>query len=270
MATDVLIQDTGLHDLRPLFFGCEECMPGHCYGPAVREYYLIHYILSGRGMLQCGGQTYSVEPGQCFLICPGDITFYNADDNDPWHYVWVAFQGALAGRMLNMAGLDVHNPVFQTECLPSVFGEIHQAILHNTYVQAKADYYILSRLYAILDSLPRVEPKTDASNRYVERAKNYIASLYCNNISIERLAASCGLDRRYLCRLFKEKTGRTLQQYLIDMRLERANVLLQESGLSVSDISRSVGYQDVYNFSKMFKKKYGKSPMQLRRQTVME
>jgi AraC-like DNA-binding protein len=88
--------------------------------------------------------------------------------------------------------------------------------------------------------------------------------MYTNKISVASLAHFCGLDSRYLCRIFKKETGMTLQEYILDYRLSKAHVLLLETSLTIGDTARSVGYTDVYNFSKMFKKKYGVSPRNIR------
>ena len=86
------------------------------------------------------------------------------------------------------------------------------------------------------------------------------------SIRIDDIAKQLNLDRRYLTRLFKEKTGQSIQEYLIQVRLEEAAHCLQ-SGYSVNDTATLCGYEDVSNFSKMFKKRYGISPTKMKRST---
>ena len=80
-----------------------------------------------------------------------------------------------------------------------------------------------------------------------------------HNITVEGIADEMNLNRRYLSRIFKKETGKTIQEYLIDIRLDEAKTLLSE-GNSVSNAARLSGYVDECNFSKMFKKKVGISP----------
>lgn len=63
--------------------GSPLCPPGHFYGPAVRNHYLIHYIHSGKEIFQVGDITYELKAGNGFLICPDIVTYYQADKEDP-------------------------------------------------------------------------------------------------------------------------------------------------------------------------------------------
>ncbi len=71
-------------------YGYEKCDPGHSFGPAARNHYLFHYILTGTGTLLADDtkgvtQTYQIRSGQGFMIFPGQVTTYIADSNVPWN-----------------------------------------------------------------------------------------------------------------------------------------------------------------------------------------
>ena len=85
------ILDEKYTKLRPLNLGHEDCQSKHTFGPAVRTFWLLHYVVSGKGKYIVNDTEYAVYPGQAFLIRPGEITTYQADEKDPWHYVWSAF-----------------------------------------------------------------------------------------------------------------------------------------------------------------------------------
>ena len=85
-------------DLRLYQYGWEACAPLHSFGPSVRNHYLFHYIISGRGWLDStnrDGKTHKhhLSQDQGFLICPQQVTTYCADKSDPWKYVWLEFDG---------------------------------------------------------------------------------------------------------------------------------------------------------------------------------
>jgi AraC-like DNA-binding protein len=95
--------------------------------------------------------------------------------------------------------------------------------------------------------------------------KKLATALPARNLGI---AQKMNLDRRYLSRIFKEKTGVTIKDYLIGVRMEEAKRRL-ETGESITDAARLCGYDDVCNFSKMFKKRFGISPQQWQQKNRM-
>ena len=258
------LQNPGLSEIFPLFFGWERCKSGHSFGPAVRECFLIHYVLDGKGTFTCG-RTYRLEKGRCFLICPGDVTFYRADESDPWTYCWIAFGGEFAETLLRRAGLGKENPVFGNSKISQLFQTLSGHIQKGGVSWESAGLSLLSTIFALFSCLPQPEPARTQREKYILKAKSYISSMLPVPFTVEKLARYCGLDRRYLCRIFREQTGLSPQQYTIGLRMQKACDLLKSSSLSVGDISRSVGYADAYNFSKMFKKRTGLSPQHYRK-----
>lgn len=245
MQVDIALLDRKFQDVNPLNLGREDCEPGHTFGPNIREYYLIHYVVRGKGMFIKDGIEYPVRRGELFLIRPGEVTTYMADLEDPWEYIWIGFDGRQAERL---AGLD--NPV-------RAYGEDTFVEMMNCEEwQSTREEFVASRLFevmAVLLSSGR-EPK-----RYEKQVADYIKANYMRQIRVEEIAGMVGLDRRYLSRIFKRYTGQTIQQYLISTRLRHAEVLLGQ-GYSVGQVSFMVGYEDSFHFSKMFKKEYGISP----------
>ena len=93
----------------------------------------------------------------------------------------------------------------------------------------------------------------------MRQACDYIDANYMNAVAIRDIARLVGVERTYLAKIFKEKTGRSMQDYLIDTRLSKAAELL-ERGYTVAESAAIAGYGDSFNFSKMFKRRYGASP----------
>ena len=85
-----IFSDDRFMDLTLYQYGYEKCLPLHSYGPAVRNHYLFHYVISGKGTLSVDKVTYSreyeIHGGMGFLIEPGQINTYYADRADPWEY----------------------------------------------------------------------------------------------------------------------------------------------------------------------------------------
>lgn len=249
MKNHILI-NRGFADLNPLIFGEEACASGHRFGPAIRKYTLLHYVCKGKGILYKNGKEYPVHAGEVFIILPGEVTVYTADAEEPWEYRWIGFDGALSQKFASFP------PVITVseECFPSV-GQV------ETF-GGMAEYFLAGHLFRLLsEQLAGVKHR----NHYVRQVRDYIKTAYMNEIRVETIAESLNLDRRYLSRLFKEKTGQTIQDFLITVRMEEARRLLSE-GRGVSETALLCGYSDACNFSKMFKRLYGVSPAQWKNQ----
>ena len=237
-------------DIKPIFAGISQCKSAHAYGPAVRRYCIIHFCIRGKGVFQNSGGTYEVNAGQAFIINPDEVTFYKADDLDPWMYTWIAFSGAICERIATL------EPVITVQD-KSVFSDIRRLLASGVYTP---EQYLICLIRLFENILPA---SPDNLPGYAARAKEYIKLHYMENISIEQLAASLNIDRRYLLRLFKKEYGITIVNYLVTTRLDAAYGFLRD-GFPVNKAAVMCGYSDAYNFSKMFKKYRGISPSAVR------
>ncbi len=244
-----IILNRNFGDLNPVDCGSEYCEKGHAFGPAVREYYLIHYVVSGSGTFTNERGEYSLSARQLFLIRPGEVTFYKASETDPWCYIWIGFTGQLASLYDSL-------PDIITADVRQYFEAMQQRTLYGNMVEE----YLTGQLFLLTAELfCNHNEKTTYNVRYAKRAANYIDAHYMEQISVEQIAAAMNIDRRYLSRLFKIKYGITTQEYLVATRMKHAASFLS-NGVSVGDAAAMSGYNDVFNFSKMYKKYFGHSP----------
>lgn len=250
---ETLLINRHFRDLNPILHGSEDCLPGHTYGPAVRKYTLIHYVVSGSGTYTVRGETHRVSAGEAFRILPGEVTVYSADLTDPWRYRWIGFDGELSDRFSELP------PVF------FVPENARAAFFCDVREDGTGEYLLtaeLFRLYAVFFS-----GDDGRQSHYVRRVKDYVRAMYMQEVRVERIAEQMNLDRRYLSRIFKEKTGKTVQEYLISVRMEEAKRCLSR-GMTVAETARLCGYEDVCNFSKMFKSRVGISPAYWKRREM--
>lgn len=106
-------------------------------------------------------------------------------------------------------------------------------------------------------------PFYDKSN-VVKIILEYFDNNYMKNISLDDMSRNMYISSVYISKVFKEKTGESPINYLINLRLEKAKDLLISTESPVKAIAQSVGYSDAYYFSKLFKKYYGNSPCKFR------
>ena len=236
------------HNMVPLDCGWDRCKPGHCYGPAVRHYYLLHYVLEGEGTFLKNNQIYQIQPGDIFVICPEELTTYRASETNPWEYVWLSF------RAPEMPEL-VTTPVIRQSAVRKSFEKLRD--------QAKSEHQdgrIFSLMYEILWRLSEGVPlHQDRQNTYAAYAKTYLETSYMRSVSIQEIADTLHIDRRYLTSLFREAYGKPPQAYLMQLRLEQARDFLNQ-GYGVTEAAAMAGFSDLSNFSRQYKAFYGISP----------
>lgn len=269
MLEKIYIDEPKHTDMNMYRCGIEDCKGGHFWGPAVRDHYIIHYILGGKGIFTVGDTAYTLGKNDGFLICPDTIVYYQADANEPWSYAWVGFHGFKAAAYLKQAGLDNHNPVFRYErddflrdCLMRMIG--------TKQLSKGKEIRLLGLLYEFLSQLVETSEtnltgKNNTKEEYVKKALEYIRMNYSRKITIIEIARNIGLDRSYLYSLFIEFVNASPQEYLISFRMEKACDLMRTASLTIGGIARSVGYDDPLMFSKAFKKVKGISPREFRK-----
>ncbi len=245
---EILLQNMHFADLNPVDAGWQRCPPGYSFGPYARDYYLIHYVVEGKGVLYNSSGSHSVGKNELFIIRPGEVTTYIADEKEPWHYIWIGFDGALAKRLDSLPDvLPYYENTFLS--IPQCAGEASQKEL-----------FLTSKVFELM-SILSADEKTPP--RYEKLAADYISANYIRPIKIEAVAKQIGVKREYLSRLFKAAYGISMQQYLVKTRLKHGAGFLK-NGSSVAEAAALCGYEDVFNFSKMFKKEYGISPKEYR------
>jgi len=253
-------------DLNVYRCGIEECMPNHSWGPGVRDHYIIHLIISGKGCFTSNGKTHNLEAGQGFLICPGEIVSYKADSIMPWKYSWVGFHGLKDQQIINRAGLSIDVPTFRynerdllVESLDEMINEARSRRPSDLMLSGLL-YQFLARLVKSLDPWKSFTAKNSDSSIYVSKAVEYIEKTYSGPLSVSGIAHHLKIDRSYLSTLFSRHLGISPRDFIINYRINKACELLGNPLLSISDVARSVGYDDPLQFSKTFKKEKGVSP----------
>lgn len=269
MLEKMYIDEPSHTDLNLYRCGIEDCKSGHSWGPAIRDHYIIHYILGGKGSFTVGETTYKLGKNDGFLICPGTVVYYEADVAEPWSYGWVGFNGFKAPVYLKQAGLDNQNPIFRydkdhflRECLVRMIST-KQLVRGREIRLIGLLYEFLSQLVEMTDNY--LLEKDNRKEEYVRKALEYIRMNYSRKITISEIANYIGLDRSYLYSLFQEYLNTSPQDYLIRFRMDKACELLQATSLSVGSIAYSVGYEDPLLFSKVFKKARGLPPREYRK-----
>lgn len=263
-------------DLTLYQYGWEQCAPLHSFGPCVRNHYLFHLIISGGGLLRsddAGGKThhYHLGPGQGFLICPGQVNTYSADEQQPWAYVWLEFDGLRAEECITAAGLGVSQPIYAAREAGQALS-LQERMLYIANHPEATPLHLIGHLCLFLDELIQ----SSATRRevrggqlrdfYIQEAVTFIKQNYQRPLTVEEIAGVCKLNRSYFSKLFKEVIGCTPQEFLISLRLSEAAEQMKSTNASIGDIAVRCGYPNQLHFSQAFKKRYGVPPREWRKE----
>ena len=248
--------------------GYEECAPKYSYGPICRSYNLIHFVLKGKGVFKINEHIFNIKAGDAFIIPAGKVSYYEADENEPWHYAWINYIGinsqlytynlvTSANDNYVIRGLDTE------KYKDAIIGLLSQQTnTSSKFLKANAILLnIISMLYEDVGYDGRNQIKTSAA----DDIKFYIDMHFSENLKLNELARRFGIHPNYMTRVFREAYDISPKKYLTDLKLKKACRLLTVTNLPVSVISSSLGFEDQLAFSRAFKNSYDVSPTDYRK-----
>lgn len=219
------------------------------WGPGKRNTYIIHYVLEGKGFYN----NTPVQKGQGFLITPGLLEEYHSDSTDPWHFLWFVAEGEDMGKLFQYYNADPHTLVFNYNFIPQLRALENKIKLMDK--NTSNPFELLAFFMEIFKyHLPGQSASQTSSNQemYLAFAMNYIETHYAQKITVAKLAERLGISQVYLYKIFRQKFGKSPKEYINDYRMTQAKILLKETNLSVSEVGKAVGYDDVLAFSRFF------------------
>ena len=210
--------------------GFQKCGSLHSWGPGVRDHYLLHHIVSGKGIFRRDGETFLLAAGESFLISPGEQVFYAADRDDPWEYYWAGFAGEGAAQLLAHSEFSGGCPVLRHP-VPG----LRQGLL-EVYKARGGDFASSVRMSGCLQAaLGLLIDGGDAApdEDYAQRGARYLEYNYAQPVTIEETARQAGVSRSQLYRGFLSRFGCSPKEYLGQIRLAAAARLLRRGDLPV-------------------------------------
>ena len=244
-------------------------LPNYSYGRDVRDYYLIHYVTGGKGTYSAGGISYNFAVNDGFLILPDTPIVHTADAHDPWDLCWVAFFGRKVDELLKSAGLDKDHLSFHYDkddyletCIKNIYDESRG--LRNIATITGQFYLFMGRLIDHYNESVRGGKEDAASFSRFDDARNYINRHIHTRVTVGELSSYLRLDTSQVYRIFKKNTGLSPQQYITNLRMEKACSLLAKTDLSIKDIAGWLNFEYQSHFTKLFKMVVGVSPTDYR------
>jgi len=259
-----------LHKYDPVYIsicecGYEYCKPNHKVGPVARDYYLLHFIIEGKGYYK-SKEYLNLSSGDVFLIKPGETIVYESDSENPWTYYWIGFDSPRIKNLLNkLFGNSYSIHLDEIDWVKKIFVEISNCDYKNEVSQ----FYITSKLYEIIyylfknNNLHFAPTDDDIISKIVVYINEHIG----DELSVNLICEKFGFSRSYIFILFKETMGISMKEFIVKSKMDRACILLQQNNsLTVKEVSWLVGYNNYQSFFKTFKKRFHVSPNEIRKE----
>ncbi|QGZ28287.1 helix-turn-helix domain-containing protein [Streptococcus ruminicola] len=263
--------DTNNFDLNVDHYGAEICDKNYSFGPTVRDNYVLHFIVDGKGSFKIDGTTTELKTGDMFILPKGKVTFYQADSKHPWTYLWVGFSGSKAENILSKTQLLDHyfcHSTLESKVLDQI---VKLTQFRDQKLDDVTELQLIAELYKLLAFLMEELPSKSMSDsniliqNYIKQTKKIIHTQYSKTLKVSQIAKKLNLNRSYLYKIFKEETGYSIKDYLGQIRMEKSADLLINTTFHISEVANAVGFPDALAFSKAFKKHFGQSPSNYRK-----
>ncbi|MCL1992842.1 MAG: AraC family transcriptional regulator [Spirochaetes bacterium] len=230
-------------------------------GRVLPEFQVV-YVASGQGVFESGGAAYRVKPGSILLVLPGVKHSYQPLLETGWQEYWVGFKGDYFSGLVDEGRLadQVFFELGPSKSVLSLYSMIFEEVsAQRPLFQMKACAAILSIIAEVLAR----ERRKDQPNFYqqiVEKAKHIMESNIFGRINLTAVSDQLGISTSRLNEIFKAYTSMTPYQYYIQIKIHKAESVLERKDLSVKEAAYKMGFDDPYYFSRLFKNKTGVSP----------
>ncbi|OGV49905.1 MAG: hypothetical protein A2X49_11840 [Lentisphaerae bacterium GWF2_52_8] len=215
--------------------------------------------------LMIDGAVSEYPPGTLMIWTDKDGHHYG-NEHKNWLHTWLHCQGPLVSRLLKEQKLSPGSPLSLSS--PEII-ESYASLMHREITGHRPpDGLILRNLYhSLLREIARdiSREKSFVVPERISRVLRHIESHYDERLCLRELAGMACVSVPRFCTEFKRCLGSSPIDYLIEVRMRQAQYLLSDEGASVREVGARVGYDDPFQFSKMFKKKFGMSPRAARR-----
>jgi len=239
------------------YCGLEKCGPSWRLQPHSLDRYNITYIIKGNARYTIDKKIYELGPGDLLYLTEGVEIEAITYPKNPMHCFSVNYKSLFATT--NPSPTKIENIGIRKE-LVELFREM------TLSWSGKHDGYIMKTRALLMLILHRLNEilifKIDSMTRdyRINKITHFIAMNYPDKLTVKDLAKLVNLNRAYLGRLFKQQTGVTIDQYIIQIRIRNAETMLQNGNFKIHEVAEHCGFSDPIHFYKLFRKMRGFPP----------
>lgn len=225
--------------------------------------YKLFYIFNGTCTVTVDGKKYILDTYCSLLVFP--YQSYLIESSENLKFFWIEFSGIESTAMISQTAFRLSSPVvgklnFRGFEYMFEYPDCKADAVFDKYRNGAAIILILSYY---LEHFPYAGKR---KNSYVTDARTFIEENYHNpDFSVKKIVEHLKIDRSHFYKLFKNETGLSPVDYITQLRISQAEILLVNDRMAIKDISYAVGFSDPLYFSRVFKRLNGKTPSEFRK-----
>lgn len=248
----------------------------------------LSVIESGSGCYTCAGVDYEFRPGDVFMHCGNDNHCFKRIDREEMlsllviqfepKFVWTSGGDWFDSKYLQIfVGTD--NEISRHISCKSQAAHQIRELLSASFEECRNhrpayDMFVKANLLTILANLARYYDEDLKRKKFpvkmenighLEHSMNYILGHLEQELTLDELAKEAGMSRSYYSTMFKMLNGVSVWTYITNQRISKAQYMLEESDISILEISEKCGFGNISNFNRAFKKITGKTPREYRK-----
>lgn len=263
--------------INPLVVGFERCRKNKGIIQSDKTCYIVHYVLSGRGIIHLGSKSYEVHPNNFFILHPHSNATYEQVREDPWAYIWIEMSGPSIKGILDATTIGPDHFIFEDSPEHEVEKIMTDMVIGDSTTSEEAECllvtgYIYRFLAFVAHNFSKVQSQNSSKREETVKQIERYLSIHYNDatLSVASVAENFSFSPSYLTRLFKEQEGITPIQFIDEIRMKKAIELLNHRTLTVNQIAEAVGYKNQFYFTKRFKRYFGMPPTKYKQKNLVD
>ncbi|WP_331281712.1 AraC family transcriptional regulator [Paenibacillus sp. FSL P4-0081] len=256
--------------LWPVRAGRSQAKPNYRVGPKRIECYSLHFVYEGKVGLNYGDEHIELQKGDMFCLFPDQTYhYYIIPAESPLQMSWLALDGSRVMPLLKLTGMVPEKPYALgkvTSRIKKVLERIFGAMTRYGRWDPAVSLELQGQTCELLAVLmPGAFPAdTPSPSGWVSECMEFMNLHATEGISVQQVASYAGVHRSYFTSAFTSQTGVSPQKYIQNIRMGKAKRLLAETDASITEIALSLGYPNLYTFTRAFKSYYKTSPLHTR------